>query len=220
MIATNRTEDERNHPKPLCLSGFEHINRYWDRRNEIHAAKILPGEYYVTKKNEAVVTVLGSCVSACIRDKIKGIGGMNHFMLPVGDKDNRVMLDKVGNAARYGNFAMEQLINTILSNGGNRKNLEVKLFGGGKVLDGMDQIDVGNKNVSFIRGYVILEGLKVAAEDLGDIYPRKIMYFPQSGKVWLKKLHKVDNKTIATRENRYKVEIQHQPVESDIELFD
>ncbi len=220
MIAVNRLEDERNHPKAICFEGFEQINRYWDRRNEIHAAKILPGEFYVTKHNEAIVTVLGSCVSACIRDKDIQIGGMNHFMLPGGKEDNRVMLDKVGNAARYGNFAMEQLINTILSHGGKRENLEVKLFGGGKVLNGMDQIDIGDKNVSFIRGYIILEGLKVLAQDLGDVYPRKVMYFPRTGKVWLKKLHKVDNETIVKREKRYKVKIQHQPVESDIELFD
>ncbi|VAX00651.1 Chemotaxis protein CheD [hydrothermal vent metagenome] len=220
MVSVNRLEDERNHPKPICLQGFERINRYWDRRNEIHAAKILPGEFYVTKHNEAVLTVLGSCVSACLRDKVKGIGGMNHFMLPVGTEDNRAELDKVGNAARYGNFAMEQLINTILSNGGKRENLEVKIFGGGKVLNGMDQIDIGHKNISFIRGYVILEGLEVAAQDLGDVYPRKVMYFPRTGKVWVKKLHRVDNKTIANRENRYKVEIQQQPIESDIELFD
>ncbi len=220
MVAVNREIDERNHPKPICISGFENINRYWDRRNNIHAAKILPGEFYVTKFNEAVVTVLGSCVSACIRDRVKHIGGMNHFMLPAGNEDNLEELNKAGNAARYGNFAMEQLINTILSNGGNREHLEVKLFGGGKVLGGMDQILIGDKNIAFIRGYVILEGLSVVAQDLGDVYPRKVMYFPNTGKVWLKKLHKVDNKTIASREKRYKVEIQQQPVESDIELFD
>ena len=64
------------------LPGFDNINRYWDRKHEMAAAKILPGEYYVTNHEEIITTVLGSCVSACVRDRVLGIGGMNHFMLP------------------------------------------------------------------------------------------------------------------------------------------
>ena len=104
------------------LPGFENINRYWDRRTDIVAAKILPGEYYVTTDDEMITTVLGSCISACILDKVLGIGGMNHFMLPETTEER--LLDGVESvveiATRYGNFAMEHLINTILVNGGKR----------------------------------------------------------------------------------------------------
>ena len=67
---------------PPSIAGFEHVNRYVDREHGVIAAKILPGEYYVTQEDELITTVLGSCISACIRDKESGMGGMNHFMLP------------------------------------------------------------------------------------------------------------------------------------------
>ena len=129
------------------IAGFGHVNRYWDRDREIITAKILPGEYYVTQENELITTVLGSCVSACIRDKESGIGGMNHFMLPESNpgKLKQGSEAMVGIATRYGNYAMEHLINTILSNGGKRKNLEVKVFGGGKILPTLT--DVGMKKI-------------------------------------------------------------------------
>jgi chemotaxis protein CheD len=158
------------------IEGFDQINRYWDKQNEIIAAKILPGEYYVTRENELITTVLGSCVSACIRDKASGIGGMNHFMLPETNADKLKQGNEavVANANRYGNYAMEHLINTILSNGGKIKNLEVKVFGGGKIIP---LTDAGIKNIEFVLSYIDTEGLNLISQDLGDIYPRKIIFF-------------------------------------------
>jgi len=201
-----------------CLPGFEHINRYWDKVHDVDAAKILPGEYYVTQDNELVSTVLGSCVSACIRDVQYGVGGMNHFMLPV-DK-SAMKAGANSESARYGNYAMEMLINSILKAGGLKKNLEVKLFGGGKVLSSMSKIDVGEQNITFIKSYVALEGLNVVKADLGDIYPRKVIYFPQTGRVLMKKLRKVHNDTLEKRERLYRESLLAQPVDADdIELF-
>src|SRR5215471_8826261 len=107
---------------PRPLPGFEHISRYWDPVHHTYAAKLLPGEYYVTVEDEMIVTVLGSCVSACIRDPIRGIGGMNHFMLPASQQNvaDKWQYGRMDEAARYGNYAMELLINTILKHGGNR----------------------------------------------------------------------------------------------------
>ncbi len=201
-----------------CLPGFEHINRYYDKVHAVDAAKILPGEFYVTQDNELVSTVLGSCVSACIRDTVYGVGGMNHFMLPA-DKSAMKAGDN-SDSARYGNYAMEMLINAILKAGGLKKNLEVKLFGGGRVLASMTKIDVGEQNITFIKSYVAIEGLNVVTADLGDIYPRKVIYFPQSGRVLMKKLRKVHNETLEKRESQYRKQLQAKPVESDdIELF-
>lgn len=201
-----------------CLPGFEHINRYWDRVHEVDAAKILPGEFYVTREHELVSTVLGSCVSACIRDTKLGVGGMNHFMLPV--EKGAGNLETNSESARYGNHAMEMLINAILKAGGLKKNLEVKLFGGGRVLASMSKIDVGQQNISFIRHYVELEKLMVASEDLGDIHPRKVLYFPQTGRVLMKKLRKVHNDTLEKREKSYQEQLRQERIDAnDIELF-
>jgi len=203
---------------PSVINGFENINRYWDRRHKIIAAKILPGEYYVTKHNEMVCTVLGSCVSACIRDSKVGIGGMNHFMLPLSEDGNWGGSDSlVSTATRYGNYAMEHMINDILSHGGQRQNLEVKVFGGGKIMASMT--DIGNKNIQFVQDYLAQEGLKITGEDLGDIYPRKVLYYPYSGRVLMKKLKDLHNDTIIKREKAYQHDLEEKPVEGDIELF-
>lgn len=208
------------HPIGLApIAGFENIQRYWDPSNQIVTAKLLPGEYYVTNGDEMITTVLGSCVSACIRDTVSGVGGMNHFMLPetshsrIHNRGESV----VGNATRYGNFAMEHLINIILKNGGKRKNLEVKLFGGGKIIATLS--DVGNRNIEFVLNYVDTEALKLVSHDLGDIYPRKVNYYPHTGKVRMKKIKDLHNDTIVLREKMYSSSIKDTPVEGSIELF-
>lgn len=200
------------------LPGFENINRYWDKQHDIQAAKILPGEYYVTNYNELVTTVLGSCVSACIRDRVFGIGGMNHFMLPLSEgKGWGGASDFTSTATRFGNYAMEHMINDILKHGGHKKQLEAKIFGGGRMMDA--QTDIGRTNIDFVCSYLKTEGIPVLAQDVGDIYPRKVIYFPESGKVRVKKLKTMHNSTVLTRETQYRKEIVEQPVQTDIELF-
>lgn len=203
--------------KPTCLAGFEHINRYWDQKNAIWAAKILPGELYVSaSRQEVICTTLGSCVSACIRDKVTGVGGMNHFMLPASSDENSSSWMNM--STRYGSYAMEQLINEILKAGGLRENLEMKVCGGAKVIEGMSNV-VGLRNISFVNEYAQLEGLEVLASDLGDIYPRKVMYFPATGKMRIKRLKTMHNDTLLLREQTYEVELEAQPVNGEVELF-
>lgn len=211
--------ERRGSIPPPGLPGFDHINRFWDSMHSIYAAKILPGEYYVTTQNELISTVLGSCISACIRDKQSGIGGMNHFMLPEKTNVKNSTLSQTSDATRYGNYAMEKMINDILKAGARRENLQVKIFGGGKVLANMNTMDIGQKNIAFVRTYIIAEGLALLAEDVGDIFPRKVLYYPKSGKVKIKKLRSIHNETIAERESKYKTEIIQTPVQGDIELF-
>lgn len=202
---------------PLALPGFEHVRRSWNNTYESYAARILPGEYYVTKSDEGVYTTLGSCISACIRDRVSGVGGMNHFMLPASADADGWKAGGLSAATRYGNFAMEHLINDIMKNGGQRKNLEVKLFGGGRILQNMT--DVGLRNINFVHDYIQTEGLKVLAEDVGDIFPRMVVYFPASGKVKVKRLRSLHNNTIAEEEIRYLKTVESKPVSGDIELF-
>jgi chemotaxis protein CheD len=206
-------------PLPPVLPGFEHVKRAWNKGLEIYAARILPGEYYVTKNNEGVSTTLGSCISACIRDRVSGIGGMNHFMLPANLKaePDAWTVTGLGSAARYGNYAMEHLINGIMRNGGRRENLEVKIFGGGRIMEKMT--DIGLRNITFVREYLKAEGLQVVAEDVGDVFPRMVIYFPQSGRVKVKRLRSLHNNVIADQEKMYLDSVGEQPVSGDIELF-
>jgi chemotaxis protein CheD len=204
---------------PTTLTGFETINRYWDEKHDIYAAKILPGEFYVSMTGELITTVLGSCISACIRDKKTGVGGMNHFMLPT-DTNHRSSSWKdtpVNMQTRYGNIAMERLINVILSGGGKKVNLEIKLFGGGKVLQ--ISTDIGRQNVEFARQYILTEGLRIAAEDVGGIHPRMIQYYPRTGRVRVKKLMNLHNDTLKQREKKYIKSLSTSPVEGKIDLF-
>ncbi len=208
-----------SHMLPQALPGFERINRYWDQGRDQPAAKILPGEYYVTSNNELIVTVLGSCVSACIRDRVFGVGGMNHFMLPISTdgKGWNGAEDIVSTATRYGNYAMEHMINDILKHGGHKKHLEAKIFGGGRMMESLS--DVGARNIEFVREYLSTEGIPVVSEDVGDKYPRKVMYIPSTGKAFMKRLKHLHNDTVIQRENAYRTEIAAEPVAGEVELF-
>lgn len=208
-----------NNPKPAtCIHGFEHINRYWDKSQHVVAAKILPGEYYVTKNDELITTVLGSCISVCAYDPFAGVGGMNHFMLPA-EKSGTENLALTSASFRYGDVAMERLINDLLKNGATKKGLIFKAFGGGQIIKGMTGI--GQINIDFLHKFMGLEGLRIQASDLGGPYPRKINFSPLSGKVKQKKLEHMHNDTIVAREEKYVTEIEDQEEPSgDIDLFD
>lgn len=190
---------------------------YFDRTFDCDAAKISPGEYYYTDKDMLIVTVLGSCVSACIRDSVTGIGGMNHFMLPdsaTTDKDS-----PVSESMRYGTYAMEVLINQLLRNGARRENLEAKIFGGGNVLKSFTTMNVGDRNAIFVRKYLKEEGIRILSEDLLDIYPRKVYYFPKTGRVLVKKLKVMHNDTLVKREEAYASKLKVTDVGGEVDLF-
>ncbi len=204
---------------PQPLRGFEHVNRYWDRQLNIAVAKILPGELYVSINGEMIATVLGSCISVCIRDWKMGIGGMNHFMLPVQveNSSDHWSSNQFGESTRYGNWAMECLINEIMKAGGSKNNLEIKVFGGGSVLNHAS--DVGKQNIVFVKQFLKQEGFSIAAEDTGDIYPRKVLFFSKTGAVKVRKLKTLHNATIAEREQQYRRKILDSDQTGTIELF-
>jgi len=162
-------------------------HHYFDREFGIEAVKLLPGEYYVTSKDMVLTTVLGSCVSACVRDTTAGIGGMNHFMLP-NDAD-QASRDTAA-AMRYGAYAMEIVLNELIKAGARRERLEAKVFGGGAVLANMTMLNIGDRNAEFVLRYLQLEQVRVASQDLRGELPRRINYFPGSGRVTVRKLVK------------------------------
>ncbi len=206
---------QRREGMPEALPGFEHIKRYWDEGRQAFMAKILPGQFYVSVHDEYITTVLGSCVSACIRDRKFGIGGMNHFMLPVSGENFKIGAGT--DAERYGNYAMENMINVILSHGGQRKNLEVKVFGGGRIIAGAT--DIGRKNIDFVLQYIRLEGLELLSQDVGDTCPRKVIYNPYTGKAFVKRLRSLNSDGIYESERRYQEELKQKPIAGDVELF-
>ena len=204
-----------------CYPEFEHVNHYWDRQRNKLVAKILPGEFYMTEEDTLIATTLGSCVSACVWDQRKQMGGMNHFMLPITKKDadsvNWGNVQKVSTATRYGNFAMEYLINSILKYGGCRQDLKIKIFGGAKVLSYMT--DVGQRNINFVLQYLKDERFDITTQDLGGEYPRKVLFDPKTGQAFVKKLKVLNNNTIIEREQNYQNSIGNEPLDGDVELF-
>jgi len=205
--------------RPATLPGFVHIHRVWDRQHGRWAARILPGEYFVTRSDEIITTVLGSCISACVRDPALGIGGMNHFMLPedVTQGSSSWLDPAAGTSTRYGSFAMESLLNDLLKLGARRERLEIKLTGGGRILASMT--DVGQRNIQFVRRWLGLEGLKIAGEDVGDTFPRRVHYFPASGRVLMFRLRKPDHGAVVNAEKQYLTNLRRAPEGNDVELF-
>ena len=190
---------------------------YFDRKFNCQVAKILPGEFYVTSTDMAISTVLGSCISACIRDTKLKIGGMNHFMLP-GNSD---IFNPLSASARYGSYAMEMLIKQILKRGGSREHLEATIFGGGNVDESMTTSRVGQRNAQFVIDYLGFESIPIVARDLLDTCPRKVVFFPSSGKVLMKRMKTATvDKELLDMENQYSHSLGQTPVANDIELFD
>ncbi len=187
-------------------------SRYHDARFDIPAIKLLPADLVVCDDDDiAVVTVLGSCVSACLRDPRAKIGGMNHFMLPDNASGDV--------SARYGSHAMELLINAMLKAGAHRQDLEAKVFGGGNVLKGFTNNPVGTRNAEFVIDYLRVEGIPVLAKDLYGIHPRKVWFFPVSGRVVVQRLPHAHDTVVAREEKAYCARISDQPRTGGIELF-
>lgn len=174
--------------KPGEASFFFH-----DHHFKSNAVKILPGEYFVSDEGIVIMTVLGSCIAACIWDPRVRVGGMNHFMLPDGGNDS---------SGRYGSYAMELLINEMIKLGARRESMQAKVFGGGQVMHTFTTMNVGERNTAFVLDYLQTERIAVVSKDVLDIYPRKVCYFPATGKAMVKRLAHSHPETIETQERK------------------
>jgi chemotaxis protein CheD len=191
--------------------------RFFDNASQSWMVKVFPGEFHVTSRpDEMLVTILGSCVAACIRDPVTGLGGMNHFMLPQGHSSGW------GNdlqSTRYGNFAMEKLINELIKSGCSRDRMEIKVFGGGNVIDTISNRPVGTQNAEFVLHFLEAEGLRCAVQDLGGQYPRRIHYSPATGRVVRRLLGTGDTHVITREETEYAARLLAKKPAGDVELF-
>jgi chemotaxis protein CheD len=185
------------------------MSRYWEPRLNAFVVQVLPGELHVTDEDIVIATVLGSCVSACLRDVTRGIGGINHFMLP------HVMRGDVGDSARYGVYALELLVNQVLGGVGKRAHLEVKVFGGGRVIDGGG--DVGKSNIELVRKFFASENIPITSEDLGEQFARRVRYWPRSGRTQIQRIPMASAKKVVATERRAARRMTAAP--GSIELF-
>ncbi|HYF40991.1 MAG TPA: chemoreceptor glutamine deamidase CheD [Ramlibacter sp.] len=190
--------------------------RYFDREFKVESVKILPGQYHACSGTGSISTVLGSCVSTCLWDPLLRIGGMNHFMLP-GEPTGTAAPWAL--PARFGVYAMEVLINRMLRLGADRARLVAKVFGGARVLQGFQTMDVGARNSEFVMDFLREEGISVLAKDLLGVSPRKIHFFPATGKVQMKKLQLQPDDTVQRQEREYLLRLSGKPDGGDIELF-
>lgn len=196
----------------------KNTGRYFDARLGLNVVMVLPGRHYVTKSpDEMIVTLLGSCIAACIRDPVTSIGGLNHFLLPESDTGH---WGKTADAAmRYGNHAMETLINDIIKLGGAKSRLEVKIFGGARVIEGASTLSVGQRNIDFVQNYLRNERLNTAATHLGGTLPRRIHYFPMTGKVQMRQMQRAADRELFKEEIAYRDQIKVDENAGDAELF-
>lgn len=143
---------------------------------------ITAGEYFASRDPAIIRTVLGSCVAVCLRDPVRGVGGMNHFML-ADDHGG------CGSIARYGVHAMELLINDCMKLGADRRNLEAKVFGGGHVMKGtLNHTTVPESNVKFAREFLTMESISIVSIDVGGIEARKVIYYTDTGRTLLSRI--------------------------------
>lgn len=206
--------DRRQNEEIRAVDYFHGKKSFFDASKNIKVVRVFAGDCYISKEGGVMMsTILGSCISACIRDPLTGVGGMNHFLLPGHeDLDNRV-----STAARYGVFAMERLINGILSANGQKSRLEIKVFGGGNITNNSARI--GSMNAEFVRAYLKKEGFRIASEDLEGNQPRCIHYYSDTGRVMVRSLRRQDDLVVVEEEARYSEQINQKPIAGGIELF-
>lgn len=184
----SRVDELRAQPrKPGEASFF-----YADHHFQYDAVKVLPGEYFVSNEDILIMTVLGSCIAACIWDGKARVGGMNHFMLPEGEDGS----------GRYGSYAMELLLNEMIKMGARRETMQAKVFGGGAVMAGFTTMNVGERNTKFVLDYLATERIPVVSQDVLDIHPRKVCFFPVTGKALVKRLAHAHPEALAVEERK------------------
>lgn len=191
VVSPESSLDElKSRPRRPGLASFFYLDHHF----QYNAVKVLPGEYFVANENLVIMTVLGSCIAACIWDSRMRVGGMNHFMLPDGDS-----MDVSG---RYGSYAMELLINEMLKLGARRETMQAKIFGGAQVMHSFTTMNVGERNTAFVVNYLQTERIPIVSEDVLDIYPRKVCFFPVTGKAMVKRLAHAHPEALVAEEKR------------------
>lgn len=165
-----------------------------------------PGEYYVSRDQEVISTLLGSCVAACLFDPVNQVFGMNHFLLAYHQHSHRQPVIQ-SDEGRYGIYSMELLINEMMKRGANRLNLKAKCFGGGNVLklreDKANKMTVGDVNVEFIKAFLSNENIPIVGQCLGGDHGRNVHFVGTDYSVYVKKIGAQQEQLLENEERRY-----------------
>lgn len=178
---------------------------------------ILPGDYFVSWAPAEISTLLGSCVSACLWDSHRKIGGLNHFMLPDSPSEAHTLADKT-KSLRYGLYAMECLVNDLLIMGAKREHLSAKVFGGANITGALNTQHVGRRNAEFVIEFLRKDKIKVVASDLGGPHSRRIRFNTHTSEVRVERVASANSAAIQ-QEKRYSEKINKDPVNGDIVFF-
>lgn len=181
---------------------------------DVPRVRIHIGGLRASREPLAIDTVLGSCIAACLYDPDSHIGGMNHFMLPEGiDPANP-------NSARYGVYAMELLIGDLMKLGANRRNFRAKIFGGGHVLKIRESAGgVPQRNIEFVHKFLNGEQIPIVKEDVGGYHPRRVLFYTDTSRVFVKYLGQQEAQRTAEEEMVYLISLKKQKTDGDVELF-
>jgi chemotaxis protein CheD len=179
--------------------------------------KIHIGEIYASSTPIVIETILGSCVSVCMFDSERKVGGMNHILLP-GKAD----MGNFDGAARYGINAMEMLINNLMKLGARRMNLQSKIFGGAHIIQSLHRDNSpGLKNVSFVEKFMQIENIPIISRDTGGVNGRRIYFHTNTADVYLKTLPNFSFAGISWEEDYFEDKIREELlISSDIQLFE
>jgi chemotaxis protein CheD len=190
---------------------------YFDQMLGVHLVSVMAGVYHWTRsENIAFATTLGSCLSVCAYDRVAGVGGMNHFLLPKAPEREEA---KFSESFRYGSAAIETLLNSLYNKGAAKNGMTIKIFGGGKVLNGVSQ-DIGQKNIDFAKRFFQSENMRIDGADVGGTFGRRVIFFPRTGKVLVRQLGDTNEiKKIAETELNVLNALSGKRDESDVELF-
>lgn len=179
---------------------------------------VAPGDHYVTTDpNEVIVTLLGSCVAACARDTVSGVGGLNHFLLPSGDTHDRAQGSD--EAMRFGDYAMEKLLNSIYRKGGQRGRIEFKIFGGARVLGGSSMLKIGEQNIAFVEKFLQTEGFPIVSRSVGGTAPRRLRFHPATGRAFVQELDRSTAASVSHEEETYRSKLTRRQPAGDVEFF-
>ncbi len=188
---------------------------YFDQRIKCETVFVMPGKHFVQKGGAgAICTLLGSCVSACIRDTNSEAGGLNHFLLPEASNDESMPTN-----ARYGVNAMELLINDLIKLGAQKCNLVAKVFGGANVIATSNRRSVGDQNGEFVKSYLRSESIPILAEDLGGDRARRVYFFPASGRVSVLNVSPTANSELERKEKILQEQTKSTASSGSVELF-
>lgn len=197
------------------MSTARSSRRYFDPRFEATIITVAPGEHEITAaKDEIVATVLGSCISVCMRDPQAGVGGLNHFLLPKNNGGNDASAGE-----RYGDTAMEVLINGLIKRGGRRGQFEAKVFGGARVLSGATMLAIGDGNIAFVLDFLNRESIPIVSKDVGGTRSRRIHYQPATGRAWVQHVQPSARSSEHKEEIAYLNRLKTQPVAGEVEIW-